>query len=180
MSMSIAPHRSLCSHRHASGGVAIVELALIATVLLTLLLGIIEIGRALTEYKVLVNQVETAARYLATRPPGTGSSEARCLVTHGSTTCSGTLVLAGLASATVTVADSSGGSAELLRARSSTGTTDTVGVRMNLVRVTVSAYPFRILTGSVGAGLFGVARTQAGTPTVSFPDISSTQRQFAG
>jgi hypothetical protein len=82
------PHRN---HRRASSGVAIVELALVATVLLTLLLGIIEIGRALTEYKVLVNQVETAARYLATRSPGSGASEARCLVTHGSTTCSGAL-----------------------------------------------------------------------------------------
>jgi len=142
------------------------------------MLGTIEIGRALTEYKVLVNQVGTAARYLSTQSPGNGRTQAECLVRRGVTDCStggAGLLLSNLATATVTIEDSSATPA-LRRARTTTDPTDSNGVRVNMVRVTVSGYRFRLISGEIGGGIFGAT----GATQITFPAISSTQRQFAG
>jgi len=179
------PLRTPLSHtRPGQCGVAIIELALVASLLLVLLLGVIEIGRALNEYKILVNQVEVAARYLASRPPGTGHAEAECLVRYGVTDCNGSTrppVLPGLGveqSAKVEILDSVDNKGDdLLRARTTGSATDTVGVRVNLVRVTVTSYRFEILSGKSGGD---VVDEKGGNPRIDFPDISSTQRQFAG
>jgi len=171
--------------RCGASGAAIIELALVATALLTLLLGIIEIGRGIAQYNLLVDQVETAARYLATRPPGSGSDDARCLVVYGTIAagCPATApaglqpVLAGLTASMVSVTDGSTSDA-LLRACSGTCSSDTLdapGVRMNLVQVSVSGYPFSVVTGEIGGLLFG-----PNSASFTFPTISSTQRQFGG
>ena len=175
------------TRRRTQTGVAIIELTMVATLLLVLLLGVIEIGRGLNEYKILVNQVDAAARYLASRPPGAGYAEAECLLRYSVTTCNGNNrppeVLPGLGveqSTKVDIFDSSDKkNDDLLRARTGADTTDTVGVRVNLVRVTVSRYKFRILSGNTGDALFD-AKGGNGNLTIDFPDISSVQRQFAG
>jgi hypothetical protein len=160
---------------------------MVAALLLVLLLGVIELGRGFNEYKMLANQVEVAARYLASRPPGTGHAEAECLLRYGVTECNGTArpaaLLPGLGveqSAKVDILDSASNKGdELLRVRTSASNSDTVGVRVNLVRVTVSNYRFHILSGRTGADIVD-ADGGAGNPRIEFPAISSTHRQFAG
>ena len=185
MSAATSLRAPLACTRRSQTGVAIIELTMVATLLLVLLLGVIEIGRGLNEYKMLVNQVEGAARYLASRPPGTGHAEAECLVRYGVTECSGTnrppALLPGLGveqSAKVEILDSvDNKGSSLLRARTSETATDELGVRVNLVRVTVTSYRFEIISGKSGGEVVG---EDSGRPRIPFPDISSTQRQFAG
>ena len=64
-------------------GAVLVELALLLPLLLLLTLATVEFAQALADYKVIVNQVRSATRYLSTQAAGTSHTEAECLLTHG-------------------------------------------------------------------------------------------------
>ncbi|NCU95929.1 MAG: pilus assembly protein [Betaproteobacteria bacterium] len=162
-------------------GSVLVELALISSLMLGLLFALIELGRVLTEFKVLVGQAEAAARYLMVRPPGSGRTEASCLARYGvisnAANCGGGApVLLGLASAAITVEDAVNTPGTRLLQRTVTTTTNEVlGVTVNLVQVKITGYT-HTLTGPLGLmNVFG-----NGTASITLPTISSTQRQFAG
>lgn len=91
----------MCRKRQA--GVASIELAIAAPLLLLLTLATAELGRAFYEYTTLTKAVRNGARYLAANaiPDGTGlikisaavAAEARNLVVYGNTAGSGTPLL---------------------------------------------------------------------------------------
>lgn len=155
-------------------GVALLELALVATLMLVVLFATIEFGRALTQYKQIVAQVNAAARYLATRPVNAGTAEATCLVRFGviATTCSGTPLIIGLDTATVTVTGAGTTPATQRRQRTTATLTDLVGVRVNLVTVTVTGFRYRLVASGILNPVFG------NVTSIPFPAIAATHRQF--
>lgn len=161
-------------------GVALLELALVASLLLLLLFGIVEFGRALTTFRMVVAQTEAAARLLATRPAGSGRQEALCLVRSGvasnAADCGGAALLTGMERATVEVSDALGRPA-MQRVRTSPDSSDAVGVRVNLVQVSVSGVSHRFISPLAFANaLFGLPVDNT-TGGITLPTISSTLRQ---
>jgi len=88
-------------------GVAFVELAISAFVLMTIAFGITEFGRAIYQYNELAKAARDAARFLSTRDPTdtTAKAQAKCLVVYGRPACTGTPLVAGLTLAHVSVCD---------------------------------------------------------------------------
>ncbi|MEX3959320.1 TadE/TadG family type IV pilus assembly protein [Trinickia sp. EG282A] len=86
-----------------AGGAALVELAIVLSLLITLFSGMVELGRALYEYETLTKSARVAARYLSQYSPDDGNysssvKSAQCLAAYGSATldstqtkCAGTL-----------------------------------------------------------------------------------------
>src|SRR5687768_8895894 len=117
--------RAHTSDRHigvrSRRGVATVEFAICAPVLLLLMLGTAEVGRVLFQYNTLVKAVRDGARYAVIGAASlSGSSRivnitpevrnrTRNLVVHGNTTGSGTPLLPGLRVENVTVNDAGDG-----------------------------------------------------------------------
>lgn len=130
-------------------GAALVEFALVLPTLLVLTLTVTEIGRALWHYKVLAQSVREAARYLSVQTPGSGLTQARNLVLHGSLAGSGAYQLSNLTA------------------------TQNVQVRWQrqaslvLVTVSVTGYAFDSLVASWWGLPFG---------RITFGDISATVR----
>jgi len=131
--------------RRGQRGIAAVEFALVAMfVLIPLMLGVWQLGNAISEYDTIVKAVRDGTRYLTLGEPGTRTAAARCLVTNGNvqvtagggaTTCLGTPLLPGLAAATITICE----------ATSCPGThynVDLGGVRANLATITVTGYRY--------------------------------------
>jgi Flp pilus assembly protein TadG len=50
-------------------GAVFIELAIVLPLLIFLMLAAIDFSRAISEYKTIVNQAKSAARYLTTRAP---------------------------------------------------------------------------------------------------------------
>lgn len=104
-----------CTHGSRQRGIATIEFAIAAPVLLLLLLATAEIGRVLFQYNALVKTVRDAARYAATNASvGTTRivnittqvrNQARNLVVTGNTAGTGSALLPGLTVANVTVND---------------------------------------------------------------------------
>ena len=102
--------------RHHSAGVAIVEFAIILPLLVVILAGITELGRALYQQNTLYKSVSAGARYLARAanvidkttcvlPTGTAAeATARNLVIYGEKAATGSPLLPNLDSADDTVA----------------------------------------------------------------------------
>lgn len=67
----------------AQRGVAAVELALLAPVLISLMLVVVELGRGLQQYSTLVRSARAAARYLAANSGADVVERARCLALAG-------------------------------------------------------------------------------------------------
>lgn len=88
-------------------GAALIEFALTLGVLLTLVFGITEFGRAIYEYDALAKAARDATRYLSTKAPGdaVAVTDATCLAVHGNPTCSGSPLAPGLTTAMVSVCD---------------------------------------------------------------------------
>jgi Flp pilus assembly protein TadG len=104
-------HRRQC-------GVATVEFAIVAPVLLVLLFGVAEVGRALVRYNTLAKAVQDGARYAAAEGllGTTGNvnvdaqltTEVRNVVVYGNVAGAGTPVLAGLQPMQIQVIDAGG------------------------------------------------------------------------
>ena len=92
---------------HRQRGVAFVELAISAFVLMTIAFGITEFGRAVYQYNELAKAARDAARFLSTRDPTdtTAKAQAKCLVVYGRPACTGTPLVPGMTLAHVSVCD---------------------------------------------------------------------------
>lgn len=145
--------------RKQSGAVA-VEMALLLPLLVLLLFGITEFGRAIYQYNALAKAVRDSARYLSQFAPGDAArtAEARSMVLCGATDCSGKNPLV------------PGMSLSYVRVRDRTTDPDNYDLQttgrgtLNLVRVEVSGFTFRSLaTGFV--------------PDLAFSPIQATMEQ---
>jgi Flp pilus assembly protein TadG len=139
-------------------GVAAVEFALLLPVLLAMIFGTTELGRAIYTYNTLDKAVRDAARHLSQHGPGDPLiiQQARCLAVYGNTGCSGSPLAPGLSTAAVQVCDAL--SCPATHAAQATG----LGA-VSLVTVTITGYAF----GSAVAFV---------VPDMSFNDISATLR----
>jgi Flp pilus assembly protein TadG len=139
-------------------GVAAVEFAILMTfILVPLLFGITEFGRAMYQYNTLLKGTRDAARFLSMQGPGDPADigVAQCLTVYGNKTCTGSPLVPNLTTAMVSVCDSSICPSHLNQPTGS-------GV-VNLVSVTVSGYAFTSLVPFV-------------VPGFTFDDISTTMR----
>lgn len=93
--------------RKTQRGVALIEFALTAGVLLTIVFGVTEFGRAMFEYDTLAKAARDATRYLSTKAPGdtVAAADAVCLAVYGNPACSGSPLAPGLTTAMVSVCD---------------------------------------------------------------------------
>jgi Flp pilus assembly protein TadG len=145
-------------------GMALVEFALTATMLLTIVFGITEFGRAIYQYDTLAKSARDAARHLSTRSAGDADAVAAagCLAVFGKPTCtdSSTPLAPGLTTAMVSVCDSV----------SCPGTHQAVGSApaMNLVTVTI---------GGAGNPYHFTSLVEFVVPGFDFGPISVTMRQ---
>ena len=74
-------------------GVALIELALTIGILITIVFGITEFGRAIYQYDTLAKAARDAARYLSTKAPATPRRSAmrKCYAVYGNPSCTGSL-----------------------------------------------------------------------------------------
>lgn len=144
--------------RHGQQGVASLELALLAPLLLTLLLGAAEFGRAVLQYNAVVKNVRSAVRYLSNYAPGDTAAQARAknLLVYGSTTAGSNALVPGLVTSQVKVSDATTSTALALQP---TG----YGV-VNLVKVEVNGLTFQPLASWI-------------LPSFQFATIAATMRQ---
>jgi Flp pilus assembly protein TadG len=146
----------------AQHGIALVEFAITASLLLLITFGITEFGRAIYQYNTLAKAVRDATRYLSTKAPGDADAidQATCMAVHGNPTCTGGPLAPGLTAEMVVVCDS----------LSCPATHQAQGAApvMNLVTVTIGSadtpYPFR-------------SAIQFVVPDFDFAPISVTMKQ---
>lgn len=154
------PPASRCrpARRAAQRGVAAIEFALLATLLLTLMLGAAEFGRALYQYNTVVKNTRSAVRYLSAHAPGNSAAgtAAANLAVYGTTTAGNTPLVPGLSTSLVSVKDATNHSQNAL--------VETGRGVIDLVTVTVSGLTFVPLASWV-------------LPTFTYAPISATMRQ---
>ena len=140
-------------------GVAAVELGILMVILVPLLFGITEFGRAIYQFNALTKSTRDAARILSSQGAGDANdlATAQNLAVYGQLTSTGTPIVPNLNTAMVAVCDSSSCPADHQNVPTGSGV-------INLVTVTVSGYPFTSLVPFV-------------VPSVTFSPISTTMRQ---
>jgi Flp pilus assembly protein TadG len=96
-----------------SRGQSLLEFAVVLPLLLLLMAGLIEFGRAFYQYNTLAKAVRQAARYMSERPyNATEIQNAQNMAVYGNTQGTGTPILPGLGAANITVTPRAGGTAE--------------------------------------------------------------------
>ena len=139
-------------------GLASLEFTLIFTALYApLLLGVIDIGRVLYQYNIVVKNVRSAARYMSVTYPADPNyasriTEAKNLVVYGALTSAVSPMVSGMTASNVSIVgpvDASAG-----------------GVKINLITVRVSDFNLGYVTKFFGANA-----------TKSFGTIEATMRQ---
>jgi len=142
-------YRRLCrpEGRRRINGVAAIEFAIVLIPLLTLIFGVLELGRAAYQYNAVTKGVRDAARYLTTVSPGTHGLEASCLVVTGDPSntsggCNAAPLVPGLTVNMVSICD------RALCATTHQNQTTGRGV-VNLVTVSVNGLPFSPLVSYV-------------------------------
>jgi len=172
--MTPHPNRHI-QHRHhmarrarLQAGAVLVELAVVlALFMVPLLLGLVEAGRLIYTYKILVHQAHHTARYLSVQAPGQNHPTALCLFKTGqvqSTCLASDNLLPGFndASFVLTIEDASNTAAK----KSIANAASSPNSHMNVTTVTATAYPYTF----VFSDLFG-------GPTLSFGPVSASFRQ---
>lgn len=88
-------------------GVALIEFGLTLSVLLAIVFGITEFGRAIYQYDTLAKAARDAVRHLSTQAAGdtVAIDEAVCLAVYGKPTCTGNPLAPGLTTAMVSICD---------------------------------------------------------------------------
>lgn len=164
MGANSTPSSPLRATRHR--GAVAVEFALVLIPMITLMVGVVEYGRALHQYNTLVKSVRGAARFLTIHNPSDPSyplAAARCLVVHGNKDCTGAELVPGLTTAMVKVCNP-------VISTDCTGKTYssvTTGLGLiNLVEVRVVGFPFNTTLPFV-----------PGLKNIKFNNISATMRQ---
>lgn len=144
--------------RRSQRGAAAVELALTAGLLLLVLQGASELGRAMVQYNTVVKGTRAAVRYLAQSAAGntTAIATAKNLVLYGSP-ATGTLQVPGLTAAMVSVCDATSCAGTHFAQLTGAGSVD-------LVTVTVTGLQFQSLFSGV-------------IPNFTFDPIAATMRQ---
>lgn len=165
------------TYQKKQSGAVLIELVFTLPVLILLIMGTLEFSKAISEYKVIVNQVRNAARYLSTKLPTaptdsySGIEQAKCIVKTGVPTslCGSAYVLPGLATVQIDVENAATHPAT--HKAQSTTAAGLNGPAINLVTVTVSNYVYQL---SFGQAILG--GIQIG-PQINFGPISTTMRQ---
>lgn len=147
---------------HRQRGVALIEFGITASVLITIVFGITEFGRAIYQYDALAKAARDATRHLSTKAPGDAVAidEAVCLAVHGKPTCSGDPLAPGLTTAMVSVCDAASCEA--------THRSQGAAPVMNLVTVTIGGADHPYTFNSVVPFV---------VPDIPFSPISVTMRQ---
>lgn len=154
-------------------GVAAIEFAILIPMMLLMVFGITEFGRAFYQYNTLTKSVRDSVRYLSTHGPGdmVGHTTAACLTVYGKETCGSVPELApGLSTSMVSICDA----ITCPGTHSTVATTDENGAGVgvvNLVTVSITGFPFTSLVDFELAGL------TIGAPNMTFGPISATMRQ---
>lgn len=148
--------------RSPARGTAAVEFGIVGTLLLTLLFGASEVGRAMFQYDTLVKSVRAGARYLSQYQAGdaTAIANARNLVVCGNVATCNTPLVPGLTTGMVSVCDAS--SCPGTCKRQNTGQS-----QVNLVVVQVSGLAFRPMASWI-------------MPAFTFDTIIATMTQGTG
>ena len=158
------------------GGVIFIELAIILPLLILLSLIVVEVSKAISEYKTLVTQVRNAARYLTTKSPGTNYLEATCMVKTGSPIypCNTPALISGLDNSSVTISIYDASNYPISHRSQSTSNliSTSNSITINLVTVEVRGYQYQLSIGDFGYGIFSYA------DTLQFSPISATMRQI--
>lgn len=150
--------------RQRQKGVAAIEFAILVPIMLLVVFGITEFGRAFYQYNSLAKSVRDGVRYLSMRAPGAGHDIAACLAVYGNQTCEGQVLAPGLTTSMVSVCDAM--NCPGTHSAVSTGT----GV-VNLVSLSISGFQF------VSAISFQLGTVTIGAPSMTFSPISATMRQ---
>lgn len=138
---SLPPRRAAT---RAERGVAAVEFAIMLSLLVTILLGASEFGRAMYQYDTLVKNTRSAARYLSQFAPGdtVAQGQAANLAVYGQTAGGGQALVPGLTVAKVSICDASNCANAKQQPFPPTGT---VLGHVNLVTVTITGVQFQSL-----------------------------------
>ncbi len=147
-------------------GAVFVELAITLPLFIGIFLMTIEVSHAISEYKVLLNQVRSASRYLESQSPGNQANQyaiAKCLVVTATPDCSAPALMRALTVDLVQVADAvSNPATHLLQSTRDVSGAVGAGTLVNLVSVSVTGYKHPIIFG---------------TTEIIFSPISATSRQ---
>ena len=156
--------RRTMSSKTKQQGVALIELAIIITVLITITFGITEFGRAIYQYNTLAKAVRDGARFLAVRDPAAPASISgvQCMVVHGNPGCTGPALVPGLTSSMVSVCHA------MDPACAATHQSQGASPVINLVTVTV---------GGANAPFTFQSLVTFVVPNIQFGAISATMRQ---
>jgi len=86
-------------------GVALVEFAISLALLISIVFGITEFGRAIFQYNTLAKSARDAVRFLAVKDASdaTAIAQAKCMAVHGNPSCSGNTLVGGLTTSMVSV-----------------------------------------------------------------------------
>jgi len=156
--------RRTMSSKTKQQGVALIELAIIITVLITITFGITEFGRAIYQYNTLAKAVRDGARFLAVRDPAAPASISgvQCMVVHGNPGCTGPALVPGLTSSMVSVCHA------MDPACAATHQSQGASPVINLVTVTI---------GGANAPFTFQSLVTFVVPNIQFGAISATMRQ---
>lgn len=158
--------------RHQRGAI-LIEWLFIVPFLIFLLMVTFDIAKAIFEYKTIVTQVKTAARFLTTLEPGKGRPEAICLVKTGvlDTPCSSNYILENFSDPSFTVEVNDALNTPAQRVQNTSAYIGLNATSVNLVTVTAKGYKYRITFGGSLTGVF------YNSLDIEFGPISVTMRQ---
>lgn len=143
-------------------GAVAVEMALLLALMLVLILGVAEFGRALYQYNTLAKSVRDAARHLSQFNPNDTSSydeakeDATCLAVYGSLSCGGEVLVADLTTDMVLI--------------NTINQTTEAGVSITLVEVAITGFTFNFF-------LNPLVFLSGGDQSITFGDIRAIMRQ---
>lgn len=150
-------------------GVAAIEFAIVAPLLLAICFGITEFGRAIYTYNTLAKAARDAARYLSTQTAGNAAAwnTARNLAVYGNPLGTGSPLAKGLNTGMVTICDASNCPANL-----NVGSNPVI----NTVSVSISGYQFTPMFDPLAFTSMYTGGKDSIT-SITFGDIGVTMRQ---
>ena len=150
--------------RRTQSGVALIELSISIFLLVAIVFGITEFGRAIYQYNTLVKAARDGVRFLAVKDPSAAGTiaEARCVVVYGNPSCSGQPVAPGLTVAMVSVCHA------LDPACAATHQAQGASPVINLVTVTIGGTAVPYVFQSIASFV---------VPDIPFAAIHATMRQ---
>lgn len=167
----LRPHGRLKSGQwNPQSGAALVELTVVlALFMVPLLLGLVEAGRLIYTYKILVHQTHHTARYLSVQAPGQNHPTALCLFKTGqvqSTCLASDALLPGFndPSFVLTIEDASNNASK----KSMANAASSPNSHINVTTVTATAYPYTF----VFSDLFGASSLSFGPVSASFRQVN--------